>query len=140
MIKVETVGMIENSHVEPTLTSNAAVKQYSFMTVGGVTYLIANTLNGDDAYVDDYTFAAGEYLNGWDLGKWVGQILLIDGKHISGGITTQTTVGSTVTIDSAYLGTGGVGDYTLTVTGIINLTEKAVKVRIGVAESDVAGE
>lgn len=99
MIKVETVGMIQNSHVEPTLTSENDVKNYSFITVDGVPYLVANDITGDNAYVEDVTIAAGEYLNGWDLTKWVNQKLVIDEGHItygSGESYASITAGTTL--------------------------------------------
>jgi len=79
MIKTELIGMVANSKNNPVITSASAVNNYTFMTVDGVLYLIANTLSGDDSYVDDVTFAAGEYLNGFQVDAWAGQKLVMTG-------------------------------------------------------------
>ena len=104
MIRTETVGMISNCKNNPVLTSADAVANYSFLTDDGIVYLIANTLSGDDSYVDDVTFAAGEPLNGFQVDKWAGQKLVIDERHIAYGsgetfasITANTTL---LTIDA----------------------------------------
>ena len=141
MIKLETLGMYENSHVNPVLTSQSAVKNYSFITVAGVPYLVANDLSGDNAYVDDVTFAAGEYLNGWDLTKWVNQKLVIDEGHITYGsgesyasITAGTTLlkaksDGTLEITSEAPSSG----VYFKVTDKVTLNGKAVKAMIMVA-------
>ena len=104
MIKCELVGQISNSKNNPVITSASAVKNYTFMTVDGVLYLIANTVSGDDSYVDDVTFAAGEYLNGFQVDAWAGQKLVIDERHIaygSGESFASLTAGTTLlTVDS----------------------------------------
>lgn len=139
MIKVETIGMIEISKNNPVLKSENDVANYSFLTVDGVTYLIANTLTGDANYVRDGVIPAGEFLNGYDLSAWVGQKLVIDEKHITYGdgedyedIEPGTTV---LTIDE---NTGALeiaaeapeSGFYFTVTDLAYLTEKAVKVAI----------
>jgi hypothetical protein len=85
MIKVETIGMLDNAVLNSVLKSDAEVANYQFVTDDGETYLVANTVTGDDAYVDDITFAAGEYLNGYNVKAWAGQKLVIDEKHIAYG-------------------------------------------------------
>jgi hypothetical protein len=85
MIKVRTIGMSDRAVINPVLTSASPVANYSILTIGGRTYLIANTVTGDDAYIDDNTFAAGEYLKGYDLKAWTGEELVIDEKHITYG-------------------------------------------------------
>jgi len=86
MIKCETVGMIDNSKNNPVLTSDKAVANYTFLTDdNGIVYLIANTVSGDDSYVDDVIFAAGEYLNGFNVEFWKDQKLVIDERHIAYG-------------------------------------------------------
>lgn len=83
MIKARTIGMLDNAVINPVLTSTSEVANYTFLTVDGETYLVANTVNGDDSYFDDVTFAAGEYLNGYNLRPWVGQEIIADDKHIA---------------------------------------------------------
>lgn len=86
MIKVRTIGMLTRDITNPVLTSANAVKNYDFITgTDGETYLVANTITGDNAYVDDNTFAAGEYLNGHALRAWVGEQLMVDKKHLTLG-------------------------------------------------------
>ena len=110
MIKPELVGQISNSVNNPVLTSANAVPNYSFLTDNGIVYLIANTLSGDDSYVDDITFAAGEYLNGFDVSAWKNQKLVIDERHIaygSGEDFDDITAGTTIlVIDSGALKIG----------------------------------
>ena len=65
MIKARTIGMLDNAVINPVLTSTSDVANYTFITDDNETYLIANTVNGDDSYYDDITFVAGEYLNGY---------------------------------------------------------------------------
>ena len=99
MIRVETVGMIQNAKNNPVLTSSADVANYSFLTDDGILYLIANTISGDNSYVDDITLKAGEFLNGFQVDAWAGQKLVIDERHIAYGdgesfasITAGTTL------------------------------------------------
>lgn len=75
--------MIEVAKNNPVLTSASEVALYDFVVSGTSTYLVANTLSGDDAFKTSYTFAAGEYLNGFDIDAWVGQELVIDESHIA---------------------------------------------------------
>ncbi len=82
MIKVETLGMLEIAKNNPTITSQSAVANYSFLTVDGDVYLISNTITGDDAYKKDVTIPAGEYLNGFLVKNWESQNLIIDETHI----------------------------------------------------------
>lgn len=83
MIKVETIGMIDNAVLNSVLQSEKEVANYQFITNDGDTYLVCNTVAGDDAYVDDVKFAAGEYLNGYNVKAWEGQKLVVDDKHIA---------------------------------------------------------
>ena len=83
MIKARTIGMLDNAVINPVLTSTSNVANYTFITDDNETYLIANTVNGDDSYYDDITFVAGEYLNGYNLRPWVGQEIVVDDKHIA---------------------------------------------------------
>lgn len=83
MIKVETIGMIDNAVLNSVLQSAKEVANYQFITDDGGTYLVCNTIAGDDAYIDDVKFAAGEYLNGYNVKAWEGQKLVVDDKHIA---------------------------------------------------------
>lgn len=83
MIKVETIGMIDNAVLNSVLQSAKEVANYQFITDDGDTYLVCNTIAGDDAYIDDVKFVAGEYLNGYNVKAWEGQKLVVDDKHIA---------------------------------------------------------
>ena len=145
MIKVETLGMLDREVLNPVLTSVSAVKNYSFLVVGGKLYLIANTLTGDDAYKDDYTLPAGEYLNGHLVEAWKGQKLVIDAKHIKFGVgqtyASNLTAGTTllkvndsnelVIADSAPAS----GVY-FKVTDKCTLTGEAIKAEVLVVDED----
>lgn len=75
--------MIDNAVLNSVLQSKKEVANYQFITDDGETYLVCNTVAGDDAYVDDVKFAAGEYLNGYNVKAWEGQKLVVDDKHIA---------------------------------------------------------
>ena len=133
--------MFEIAKLNPVLTSTNAVANYDFLTKNDITYLICNTTLGDDAYRDDVTFAAGEYLNGYQVDVWAGQKLVIDEKHIAYGVGetyASITAGTTLlTINNAgklaiasQAPNSGVYFKVLEKT---TLTEKAVKVLVMVA-------
>lgn len=75
--------MIDNAVLNSVLQSKKEVANYQFITDDGDTYLVCNTVAGDDAYIDDVKFAAGEYLNGYNVKAWEGQKLVVDDKHIA---------------------------------------------------------
>ena len=75
--------MIDNAVLNSVLQSEKEVANYQFITNDGDTYLVCNTVAGDDAYIDDVKFAAGEYLNGYNVKAWEGQKLVVDDKHIA---------------------------------------------------------
>ena len=138
MIKRETVGMLDIAKINPVLTSQNDVVNNSFLTVDGITYVILNDINGDDAYKDGVTIKAGEYLNGYDLSAWAGQKLVVDEKHITyatGADYDDITAGTTLLKPK----TDGTLEVTSTapesgvyfkVTDKVTLTGKAVKVLI----------
>jgi hypothetical protein len=137
MIKTETLGMIDVAKNNPVLTSASNVELYDFITSGGVTYLVANTLTGDDAYKDEVTIPAGEYLNGFDIAPWVNQKLVVDEKHIAYGSEEDyddLVVGTTLLgIDNGKLeiiAEAPASGFYFKVTDKCRLTEKAVKVVI----------
>ena len=131
MVKFRTVGEIEIAKNNPVLTHNAAVKNGSIFVADGETYMIWNTINGDDAYKDDVEIAAGKFLNGFNLSANIGQELVVDAKHITNDYAGLQT-GDTVTFKSDYL----VGSPTVTFTAVTKtqLTGDAVIVKICAAE------
>lgn len=137
MIKVETLGMLDIAKINPVLTSDKDVVNYSIIEVDGITYLISNTITGDNSYKEDVVIAAGESLNGYDVEAWKGQKLVIDGKHITDGITTLSvndalTVGNDGKLKKAATApTTGV--YFVVTDKGVTLTEPAIKARVVVA-------
>ena len=136
--------MLDREVLNPVLTSGSAVANYSFLTVDGKLYLIANSLVGDDSYKDDYTIPAGEYLNGHLVEAWKGQKLVIDAKHITFGqsetyansITAGTTLlkvdSSNKLVITATAPTSGVY---FKVTDKCTLTGQAVKAEVLVVDA-----
>lgn len=144
MIKVETIGMLDREVLNPVLTSESAVANYSFLTVDGKLYLIANTLVGDDSYKDDYTIPAGEYLNGHLVEAWKGQKLVIDAKHITFGqsetYANSITAGTTLLkVDSnnklVITDTAPTSGVYFKVTDKCTLTGQAVKAEVLVVDA-----
>lgn len=136
MIKVETLGMLDIAKINPVLTSSDDVVNYSVITVDGITYLISNTITGDDSYKEDVVIPSGESLNGYDIEAWKGQKLVVDGKHITDGITdletkTVLTVGEDGKLTKGLKPESGV--YFVVTDKGITLTEPAIKVRVMVA-------
>lgn len=141
MIKVETIGMIDNAVLNSVLQSEKEVANYQFITNDGDTYLVCNTVAGDDAYVDDVKFAAGEYLNGYNVKAWEGQKLVVDEKHIayeSGKTYANLVVGTTLLTVNAdgklavATAAPDAGVY-FKVTDKCRLTGNAVKVKVCIA-------
>lgn len=143
MIKVETIGMLDVAKVNPVITSESDVTNNQFITHEDNVYLVANTLVGDDSYREDITFKAGEYLNGYLIKAWEGQKLVVDEKHIEyatdesySDIVSGTTLlevntdGKLEVVASAPAS----GVY-FKVTDKCNLTEKAIKVLVIVADA-----
>lgn len=146
MIKVETIGMIDNAVLNSVLQSTNEVANYQFITNDGDTYLVCNSVAGDDAYVDDIKFAAGEYLNGYNIKAWAGQKLVIDEKHIAYAankaykdLVAGTTL-LTVNADGklAVATTAPTTGVYFKVTDKCRLTEKAVKVKVIVVDAIAA--
>lgn len=137
MIKVETLGMLDVAKVNPVLKHTEDVKNYSFLTVDDELYLISNTITGDNAYREDVTIPAGEYLNGFLVRAWDGQKLVVDGKHIQDKLTTLS-VGDTLEAQ-----TDGTLKKVSEATGVhlvitdkgVTLTEAAVKAKVAIAAS-----
>lgn len=131
MVKFRTVGEIEIAKNNPVLTHNADVKNGSIFVADGDTYMIWNTINGDDSYKDDVVIPAGEYLNGFNLSANIGQELVVDAKHITNNYA-ELEAGDAVTFKSDYL----VGTPTVSFTAVAKtlLTGDAVIVKIGATE------
>ncbi len=137
MIKCNTIGMLDIAKINPVLTSVSDVANYSFITVDDVLYLIANEIAGDNAYVDDVTIDAGEYLNGYIVEAWKDQELVIDGKHVDatyanlavGNLLAAQSDGTLEVVSEAP--NSGVY-FKITKVGV-TLTEAAIKVKVMVA-------
>lgn len=141
MIKVEHIGQLDIAKINPVLTSTNDVANYSFLVKDGITYLILNDINGDDAYKEGITIKAGKYLNGYDVSAWIGQKLVIDGKHITGGVSGLTAGTSILVLDGDHagmlkVGSPSAGDIAFKVTEKVTLTEAAVKARVFVASGE----
>ena len=139
MIKVETVGMLDIAKINPVLTSATDVTNDSIITVDGVTYLVSNTITGDDSYKKDVVIPAGEFLNGYDVEAWKGQKLVIDGKHITDEISGLAkgailVVGSDGKLTKNEAAPASGVYFIITDTGV-TLTELAIKAKIAVASS-----
>ncbi len=133
MIKVETLGMLDIAKINPVLKSEEDVKNYSFLTADGILYLISNTVVGDDAYLKDVVIPAGDFLNGYQVDAWVGQKLVIDGKHIEGGVAALNVGDALVVAEDGGLKAGSAAGVHFVVTDKTTLTEAAVKARVAVA-------
>lgn len=131
MIRCETIGQIEVAKVNPVIKMEQDVVNNSFIEHEGDKYLVSNTITGDGAYKDDVVIKAGEFVNGYRLDAWHGQKLVVDGKHIEGGVATLN-IGDKLVIGSdgkltAYNSESGIY---FVVTDFVTLTEAAVKVQI----------
>ena len=130
--------MYDIAKINPILTSQSDVNNYSFITVDGVLYLVMNTITGDNSYIDDTVIPAGEFLNGYQVDAWLGQKLVVDEKHIAYGsgvdfddITAGTTllkVANSGKLEIAQSAPQS-GIY-FKVTDKTVLTENAVKVKV----------
>lgn len=133
MVKVETIGMYDVAKINPTLVSGKAVKNYSFVTVDDILYLIDNTVVGDDSYKEDISFPAGDKLNGYAVKAWEGQKLVVDAKHVVGGISTLSKGDVLVANDEGKLEAGEAAGVHFVVSEKTTLTEPAIKVVVTVA-------
>lgn len=133
MIKVETIGQIEVAKLNPVLTSENDVANYSFLVNDEDLYLISNTIVGDDAYAADVVIPAGDYLNGFLVKAWEGQKLVVDLKHIDGDAPAKDDI---LVADEAtgMLKAGDAAGVHFKVTDVnVTLTGPAVKVKVMVA-------
>lgn len=130
--------MYDIAKINPILTSQSDVNNYSFITVDGILYLVMNTITGDNSYIDDAVIPVGEFLNGYQVDAWLGQKLVVDEKHIAYGsgvdfddITAGTTllkVANSGKLEIAQSAPQS-GIY-FKVTDKTVLTENAVKVKV----------
>lgn len=133
MIKVETLGMLDVAKINPVLKSDKDVANYSFITDDGDVYLVSNTIVGDSSYKENATIPAGEYLNGYLVEAWKGQKLVVDGKHVTGGIDALKKDDILVVAEDGTLKTGEATGVHFVVTEKVTLTEAAIKVKVAVA-------
>lgn len=133
MIKVETLGMLDVAKINPVLKSTKDVANHSFITNDGDVYLVSNTIVGDDSYKENIVIPAGEYLNGYLVKAWEGQKLVVDGKHITGGVATLEKGNVLVVAEDGTLKSGEATGVHFVVAEKTTLTEAAVKVKIVVA-------
>lgn len=133
MVKVETIGMYDVAKINPTLVSGKAVKNYSFVTVDDILYLIDNTVVGDDSYKEDISIPAGDKLNGYVVKAWEGQKLVVDAKHVVGGISTLSKGDVLVANDEGKLEAGEAAGVHFVASEKTTLTEPAIKVVVTVA-------
>lgn len=133
MVKVETIGMYDVAKINPTLVSDKAVKNYSFVTVDDILYLIDNTVVGDDSYKEDISIPAGDKLNGYAVKAWEGQKLVVDAKHVVGGISTLSKGDVLVANDEGKLEAGEAAGVHFVVSEKTTLTEPTIKVVVTVA-------
>lgn len=136
MVKLETIGMSDVAKNSARLTYSEDVANYSFLTIDGILYLIANEFTGDEAYVQDQTIAAGDYLRGFAVKAWEGQKLVIDVAHIDVEDASTLAVGNILTAqDDGTLAVAETGSGTyLEITDIgLTLTGTAVKAKVVVA-------
>lgn len=139
MIKVETIGMYDVAKINPTLVSDKEVANHSFLTVDNILYFIDNTVVGDDAYKEGIVFPAGEKLNGYIVKAWEGQKLVVDGKHVEGGIASLNDGDILVAKDGGLAVSNEAAGTYFIVSGRTTLTEAAIKVTVAVGanvESD----
>ena len=127
--------MLDTAKVNPVLTKETDVKNYSFLTIDGDLYLIANTLTGDDSNKGDAVIKKGDYLNGFLVKAWEGQKLVIDAKHIQGELTTLNVNDVLEAQEDGTLkkGESGKGVHLVITDKGVTLTEAAVKAKVVVA-------
>ena len=143
MIRIETIGQLDVAKNNPVLKSQTATANYSFITDDGDLYLIANTITGDNAYVDDNAIAAGDYLNGFLVKAWEGQKLIADEKHIayaSNKSYADIVAGTTLMKANSdgkleVIANAPASGVYFKVTDKVTLTEKAVKIKVIVADA-----
>lgn len=133
MVKLETVGMWEVAKSNPVIKLDKDIPNYSFINHEGFDYLVYNTANGDDSYREGIVIKAGEWINGLLLKAWEGQKLVIDAKHIKGGVSTLEKDSILVIGDDGMLKAGEADGVHLKVTEKTVLTEDAVKAVVCVA-------
>ena len=125
--------MLDVAKINPVIKSEKDVANYSFITVDNDLYLVLNTLVGDESYREGVVFPAGEFLNGYLVKAWDGQKLVVDGKHIEGGVSELADGTVLVATEDGTLASGEATGVHFVVAGKATLTEAAVKVKVVVA-------
>lgn len=133
MIKFETIGAYDKLVSNPTIKMDSDVVNNSFITYDDDLYLVANTIAGDDSYMDDVVIKAGDFINGYLVRSIEGLNLVIDGKHITGGVSALSKGSILVAGSDGKLETGSAAGVHFVVTEKVTLTEAAVKVKVAVA-------
>lgn len=125
--------MLDVAKINPVLVSDVDVANYSLLTFDNDLYLIANTITGDDAYRKDAVIPAGDYLNGYLVKAWESQKLVVDGKHIEGGLAALEVGAVLTATEDGKLAAGEASGVHFVVTDKTTLTEAAVKVKVVIA-------
>lgn len=132
MIKVRTLGMFKSAKVKADIVASTDVKNQTFYKDGDDLYFIDNAVSGDDAFQDDVTLPAGKKLNGYLVKAWEGQELVVDGKHVTGGVSSLADGAILVYNDEGGLKTDVAAGVHFVVTGKTRLTEAAVIVKVAI--------
>lgn len=125
--------MLEVAKNNPILVSEKDVANYSFITIDNDLYLISNTIVGDDSYRKDVVIKAGDFLNGYLVKAWESQKLVVDGKHVEGGIAELKSGDVLVANVDGKLAKGDASGVHFVVAEKTTLTEPAIKVKVVVA-------
>lgn len=125
--------MIEICKNNPIIKRDVDTPNYSFVTYDEDLYWIKNTIVGDDAYKKNAVIPAGEFLNGFLVKAWEGQRLVVDGKHIEGGVAALAEGDVLVAAEDGKLVAGEAAGVHFVVKEKTVLTEEAVEVKIVVA-------
>ena len=133
MVRFETIGAYDKLVSNPTIKMETDVVNNSFITYDNDLYLVANTIAGDDSYMDDVVIKAGDFINGYLIKSVEGLKLIVDGKHITGGVSALSKGSILVAGEDGKLKTGSATGVHFVVTEKVTLTEAAVKVKVAVA-------
>lgn len=133
MIRCETIGGIQAAKINPVLKSDTDVVNNTFVEIDDDLWLVANSISGDDSYREDVVIPAGEFLNGYLVKSLEGLKLVVDGKHVDGGISDVSEGDILVAREDGKLASGEAAGVHFVVTDKTVLTEAAVKVKVVVA-------
>ena len=133
MVRFETIGAYDKLVSNPTIKMGTDVVNNSFITYDNDLYLVANTIAGDDSYMDDVVIKAGDFINGYLIKSVEGLKLIVDGQHITGGVSALSKGSILVAGEDGKLKAGSATGVHFVVTEKVTLTEAAVKVKVAVA-------